>query len=70
MVPESRRTGYADAQHNLGYCYANGMGVAKDYAKAAEWYRKSAEQGCAEAQYTLAELYANGYGVAQTKKRQ
>ena len=25
--------GYADAQHNLGYCYANGMGVTKDYAK-------------------------------------
>ena len=51
----------------FGYCYEYGEGVAKDLAKAAEWYRKSAEQGNATAQYTLAIFYKNGYGVTQNK---
>ncbi|MBR4388959.1 MAG: SEL1-like repeat protein, partial [Prevotella sp.] len=35
----------------MGLCYENGTGVAKDEAKAVEWYRKAAEQGDARAQY-------------------
>jgi hypothetical protein len=31
------------AQHNLGRAYNQGAGVAKDSAKAVEWYRKAAE---------------------------
>ena len=34
----------ADAQNNLGVCYANGQGVAKDEVEAVKWYRKAAEQ--------------------------
>jgi len=37
------------AQYNLGVMYYNGQGVPKDYAEAAKWYRKAAEQGLAEA---------------------
>ena len=45
--------------------YAQGKGVPQDYAKAAEWYRKAAEQGVAAAQYNLGVIYANGQGVPQ-----
>ena len=45
--------------------YYNGDGVAKDDAKAAEWYRKAAEQGNAFAQYKLGDMYDKGEGVAK-----
>ena len=38
---------------NLGYCYALGMGVEYSKEKAAEWYRRSAENGNAEEEYTV-----------------
>jgi len=45
--------------------YANGRGVERDGAEAANWYRKAAEQGYASAQYNLGVKYAKGRGVAQ-----
>ena len=48
----------AEAQNNLGLCYANGQGVAKDEVEAVKWYRKAAEQNYAEAQYNLGLCYA------------
>jgi TPR repeat protein len=53
------------AQYNLGICYANGEGVAKDQVKAAKWYRKAAEQNHAKAQFNLGGCYVNGEGVAK-----
>jgi TPR repeat protein len=41
----------ADAQYNLGVCYANGQGVTEDDAEAVKWFRKAAEQNQADAQY-------------------
>jgi TPR repeat protein len=46
--------------------YACGRGVHQDYAEAAKWYRKAAEQGNVSAQTQLANLYASGQGVAQS----
>ena len=57
--------GDANAQTNLGYLYANGQGVAQDFAQAMTWYRKAADQGNAIAQNNIGDLYANGQGVAQ-----
>ena len=45
--------------------YANGRGVPQDYAEAAKWYRKAADQGNAYAQSNLGWMYANGRGVPQ-----
>ena len=45
--------------------YANGRGVTKDYAEAAKWFLKSAEQGNAFAQVNLGFMYANGLGVTK-----
>jgi hypothetical protein len=36
--------GDANAQFNLGYCYANGKGVAQDEAEAVRYYRLAAER--------------------------
>ena len=57
--------GDANAQHNLGYMYVQGLGVERDVAQALEWYRKSAEQGFAESLNDLGFMYANGSGVPQ-----
>lgn len=51
-------TGDAGAQYELGKMY-----YKKDYAKAAEWWQKAAEQGYAPAQDALGVMYANGQGV-------
>jgi len=45
--------------------YANGVGVQQDYAEAAKWYRKAAEQGFAWAQTALGFKYQEGTGVPQ-----
>jgi TPR repeat protein len=52
-------------QNNLAVIYAEGRGVPQDYRKAAEWFRKAAEQGDAFAQSSLAYLYTEGQGVPQ-----
>ena len=57
--------GSAAAQNNLGSCYVNGCGVAKDYAEAVKWFHKAAEQGYDVAQYNLGVCYENGWSVAK-----
>lgn len=44
---------YAVAQYELGEAYANARGVAKDEAKAVEWYTEAAKQGHPDAQLKL-----------------
>ena len=43
----------------------SGRGVETDSAKAAEWYRKAAEQGLDSAQYHLGRCYEGGHGVTK-----
>lgn len=45
--------GFADAQYNYGLIHEKGEGVPQNDNKAAEWYRKSAEQGYIPAQKKL-----------------
>jgi hypothetical protein len=51
------------AQTYVGEIYERGLGVAPDYAMAAQWYRKAAEQGYSRAQINLGALYEQGLGV-------
>jgi TPR repeat protein len=55
--------GDAGAQYKLGLAYADGAGVDKDPAIAAQWFRKAALQGNAPAQSNLGFLYQQGQGV-------
>ena len=70
--------GNADAQNNLGICYANGQGVTQEYEnfvlaaffgetdkEALKWYRKAAEQGHSQAQNNLGLCYYKGRGVTK-----
>ena len=70
-VPESIEAqaarGNADAQFSLGLKCANGKGPALDYAQAASWYLKAAEQNHALAQFNLGVMYANGQGMPADK---
>lgn len=53
-----------------GYYYYGTGGVTKDYAAAASWMRKSAEQGNDRAQFSLSTMYAEGVGVPKDKAKQ
>jgi len=55
--------GNADAQHKLGWMYANGRGVTQNDAEAVKWFEKSAKQGHADAQIDLGFMYNNGRGI-------
>ena len=54
---------------NLGYLYEEGKGVAQDFGKALEWYRKGAELGNAAAESGLAGMYRDGKGVPKDLKK-
>ena len=47
----------------MGYFYASGTGVAKDYQKAMFYYRKAAEHGNTRACASIGILYDKGDGV-------
>jgi TPR repeat protein len=56
--------GDPEAQFTLGKNYEAGRsGLKRDYAEAANWYRKSAEQGNIYAQASLGILYHSGKGL-------
>ncbi len=55
--------GDAEAQTDLGFMYANGLGVPQDYTEALKWYRKAVAQGYALGQNNLGVMYKKGHGV-------
>ncbi len=58
---QKAEAGDAWGQDLLGTIYYYGaLGVRQDYAKAAKWFRLSAQQGDAEAQYYLGREYYGG----------
>lgn len=46
-----------------------GSSCAKDYAEAASWFRRAAEQGEATAQFNLGYLMYKGLGVETDRKQ-
>src|ERR1035437_6753910 len=59
------KAGDPAAEFRVGYRYQRGKGVSQNYAQAAVWFRKAAEQGNAYAQSSLGSLYSKGHGVRQ-----
>ncbi|MDR1250108.1 MAG: sel1 repeat family protein [Treponema sp.] len=55
--------GEINAQINLAERYLSGEGVKKSREKAADWYRRSAEQGFPQGQACLGVCYERGVGV-------
>jgi len=54
--------GDATAQIQVGECYEDAKGVARDGKQAADWYRKAADQKSISGELHLAELYRDGDG--------
>jgi TPR repeat protein len=51
------------AQNYVGEIYEKGLGTEPDFALAAQWYRKAADQDYAPAQVNLGQLHELGRGV-------
>ncbi|MGH8041128.1 MAG: caspase family protein, partial [Rudaea sp.] len=62
-------TGDAEAQNYVGEIYLKGLGTEPDYAKAREWFQKSAAQGFKRARINLGYLYEQGLGVPKDMTR-
>jgi TPR repeat protein len=60
------QSGDAEAQFAVGLAIASG-GNKSDYAEAAQWFLKAAEQNHIRAQFNLAIMYWKGEGVARDK---
>jgi TPR repeat protein len=54
--------GKADAQFDLGFAYAKGLGVARDDAAARHWFELAAGQGVVKAQYWMGAMLERGRG--------
>ena len=52
-----------NAEFELGAMFHDGDGVDQNYAKAIEWYTKSAKAGNRQAAFNLGMVYKNGDGV-------
>ena len=53
----------AKAQSGLGFLYYRGLGVMRDSVRAADWFRRAAEQGEPNAQLFLCMMHFFGDGV-------
>jgi TPR repeat protein len=65
VIPTNADYSDADVQFSMGLKFANGEGATRDYAQAAEWYHKAADQSHSLAQFNLGMMYAYGQGVAR-----
>lgn len=58
-----------NAMYNLGINFENGLcGLEQNYAEAAKWYLKSADNGFADAQFCIGKCYMLGLGVEQNEE--
>ena len=62
---KAAKQGYGNAENDVGNCYENGTGVAKDPGQAVWWYSQAAQQGNAAAESNLGAAYTNGDGVQE-----
>jgi TPR repeat protein len=58
--------GHAGAQFSLGTWYADGIGIAKDDAKAVHYLKLAVEQGYVTAQRELGSMYQRGVCVEKS----
>jgi uncharacterized protein len=65
LYQQAADTGYARAQHNLGFMYAEGRGVPQDEFKAVDYYRAAMAQSYTPAITSLGIAYAEGRGVSR-----
>lgn len=65
LYRKAAENGHSEAQFLLAERYRMGLGMERDFAKAAKWYQKAAEQGNVAACIALGTCYFKGEGVNQ-----
>ena len=60
---EKAKSGNPEAETTVGEIFEQGLGVPPDYAVAAQWYERAAEDGFERALINLGFLYEQGRGV-------
>ena len=63
LLLRAAEAGDVKSRHFVAMLYENGNGVARDFEKAAYWYRRTAESGDREAMLTYAMIRALGKGT-------
>ena len=53
------------AQHNLAWCYEQGVGCEVDQVLALEWWKRAAKGGLADSQCAVGHYYEHGKVVEQ-----
>jgi TPR repeat protein len=69
LYTQAAAGGSLKAKRNLAYMYYFGAGVRRDYKKAADMFRETAEAGLGKAEYDLGRLYYRGQGVAKDMEK-
>ena len=69
QLSEEEKQEIAQSQCEMGFCYCRGENVKKNYKKAVECWRKSAELGNPLAQFELGLSYDVGQGVRKSQKK-
>ncbi len=64
-VRRAAEGGDPTAQHYLGFCYREGLGVAADAKESVKWYRLAAAQGHTIAMVNVGRAYRFGRGVGR-----
>ena len=65
-LKKSADQGYDLALYQIAVNYEKGLGVSKDYSKAAYYFLLSAEQGFKPSMFEIATLYEIGKGVERS----
>ncbi|WP_143933757.1 tetratricopeptide repeat protein [Necropsobacter massiliensis] len=65
LFEQADELGHMKAARYFGLMHLNGLGVAKDPAKAFDYFQKAADKGDITSQYWLGFLYENGIGTPQ-----
>ena len=68
QLKKEAENGNAAAQVELGFCYQNGEGVAKDEKEAVNWFKSAAEKGNDKAQCVYALHCEIGHHVPKDEK--
>jgi len=64
LMVVNAENGQSKAMLNLGLLYEQGLGVARNFTKALEWYQKAANAGVGEAHMRVGVCYEIGVGTA------
>jgi hypothetical protein len=68
-VPPRHNPLGAEEQYLRAVEFAGGQGASQDYAQAAHWFARAAEQNHTQAQLNLATLYGQGLGVIRDQAK-